>query len=88
MRFSKYKQNDRQLELLKERRKENKCIRCGEDLDNSFSNKCNKCLNRRKKTRTDTHNGLNPHNLKENIEINDSPFKGEIKELIEEDEDN
>lgn len=59
------------------------CIKCGSSLDCHSICRCSECL--RKERIYDArrrHGGLNPYHLSEEIEINESPFGGEILEVI------
>jgi len=58
-----------------------KCIKCGRDLDCHSICRCNECLMKERNWDARRRNGgWNPNDLSEEIEINDSPFGGEVKD--------
>jgi len=63
-------------------------MKCGRDLDCHSICRCSRCLAKERIwDERRRHGGWNPSYLSENIELNDSPFGGEIKGMIK-DENN
>jgi len=72
--------------LRASRREQDKCIDCGDNLDCHSKSRCYKCLLKHKERKIRSSNGgLNPNNLSENVQINNSKLGtkiiGDTKEI-------